>query len=229
MGDMMKHRRNGRLAAHATTLMLLLLTVLTASACNAPAEDEAVRADSARSPQTQPAAYLPEPAVPITATGIGPAQRGMTIGVLRAALPAGDTLGATAPYMVDIDGMPITRNGDTLYHVLIIAGESSTDITAIENLATTSTKARTPEGIGPGSTIAEAAKKYGAPTLSYSTNDESREYAAFPRLPSNVRFRVAPASDSAAYAGLYDTNAEFNQTTRYDPHARISMVIVSLR
>src|SRR5690606_36262984 len=44
--------------------------------------------------------------------GIGHARAGMTIGALRAALPADMTLGDPAPFMVDILAMPVMRASD---------------------------------------------------------------------------------------------------------------------
>lgn len=46
------------------------------------------------------------------------------------------------------------------------------------------------------------------------------------RCPGSIRFRVA--SDDGALAGKYTTSGEYNTTTRYDPRARIFMVIVDL-
>jgi hypothetical protein len=158
--------------------------------------------------------------------GMGEARIGMTIGELRGALFPGVTIGELAPFMVDIDGMPVVHDGDTLYHVLIPAGESQSDDARIEILATTSNMLRTAEGVWPGVPLAHAASIYGAPTLSYSTNDESREYATFPALPAGIRVRVAPADESSAMAGIYDTQGEYNTTQRYRPNAVVSMVLV---
>jgi hypothetical protein len=165
----------------------------------------------------------------IRADGIAHARSGMTIGELRAALPADTRLGTLAPFMVDIDAMPVVRGADTLYYVLIVAGEQSSDDATVNIVATMNESFRTAEGIGPASTLAEAAAAYGAPTLSYNTNDESREYASFPRLPESIRVRVAPASDMSAFAGMYDTQGEHNETSRYNPAARVMMVLVGTR
>jgi hypothetical protein len=120
----------------------------------------------------------------------------------------------------------VIQGTDTLYHVLIGAGEPSSDETTIDLLATTHSAFRTADGIGPGSTLAQAAIAWGEPSLSYNTNDESREWAEFAALPASIMVRVQPASDTASFAGVYATQDELNQTTRYDPAARISMVMV---
>jgi hypothetical protein len=161
--------------------------------------------------------------------GIGRVRAGMTIGTLRGVLPRGESLGPPVPYMVDIDAMPIVQDGDTLYSILIVSGESSADNALIELVATTDTTFRTRDGIGPGSTLREAAAVYGAATLAYNTNDESREYASFENAPPGIRFRVAPAQDTSWLAGVYDTGGEYVETTEYDPDARIFMVVTNLR
>lgn len=165
----------------------------------------------------------------IHADGIAYARTGMTIGDLRAALPPDARLGGLHAFMVDIDAMPVIREADTLLYVLIPTGEPSRDDAAITIVATVNDAMRTAEGIGPGSTLAEAAAAYGAPTLAYNINDESREYATFPQLPATIRMRVAPASDTSPYAGVYDTDGEYRQTTRFDRTARIMMVLVWMR
>jgi hypothetical protein len=114
-----------------------------------------------------------------------------------------------------------------------VAGEPSADDAAIEFVATLNDQFRTDAGVGPGTTLASAASAYGEPTLSYNVNDESREYARFPRAPGSLMFRVrAAAGDpggSPAFAGRYTSDDEYNETRRYDPAARIYMVMVPLR
>jgi hypothetical protein len=217
------------------TSMRAALLLLTVCACEARTDVATV---PAAADSSAPAA-TPDGAVdavgPIDSTtliradGIAHARAGMTIGDLRAALPADAHLGELTPFMVDIDAMPVVRAADTLYHVLIPAGEPSGDAAAINIVATTNAAFRTAEGVGPGSTLGEAAAAYGAATLSFNVNDESREYATFARLPESIRLRVRPASDATAYAGVYDTQGEHNETSRYDPAARVMMVLVLTR
>jgi hypothetical protein len=162
----------------------------------------------------------------IRADGIGDGRIGMTIGELRAALRPDMTVGTLAPYMVDIDALAVVQGNDTVYHVLIVAGEPSSDDAPIELLATSHRGVRTEDGVGPGDTLADAAAAWGEPRLSYNTNDESREWATFPALPPSIMVRVMPADDTAPFAGIYATQHEFNETDRYDPAARITMILV---
>jgi hypothetical protein len=173
----------------------------------------------------------PRPAAALIGpTGIGEARAGMTIGELRAALPAGTTLGPAAPFLVDISALPVVRGADTLYRVLVVAGEPSDDGAPVSTVATRNPSFRTAEGIGPGSTLAEAAAAYGAPALSYSTDDESREYASFAGYPHpEIHFRVDAGPGASGLAGRYSTRGAYNTTREYDPAARISLVMVDLR
>jgi hypothetical protein len=205
-----------------------LIFALSLAACEpAPPADVAAAPEV---PQAAPKASQttpPDSGVLIRHDGMGVAKAGMKIGELRAALPAGTTLGAAEAFMVDVQGLPVVRGADTLFYVLAVTGEPVGDDAPITLLATRNPAFRTAEGIGPGTTLAEAAARYGAPTLSYSTADESREYAAFARYPhQNVRFRVG-AGDGTA--GVYSTEEEYNETTKFDGSARISQVMIDLQ
>lgn len=203
------------------------LAVLAACGSAPPRDDAAAPGEStvvqaSRDPAPVDSARL------IRADGIGAARAGMTIGALRAALPAGTTLAAAEPFMVDVQGLPVVRGADTLFHVLVMEGDLPGDDEPITLLATRNPAFRTAEGVGPGTTLKAAAARYGAATLSYNTNDESREYASFAGYPhKNVSFRVHLAD--GAHAGAYTTSGEHNQTTKYDGSARISLVMIDLQ
>lgn len=197
----------------------------------APGDDAVVQASRDPAPMdSTPAGPAPvDSARLIRADGIGAARSGMSIGALRAALPAGTTLGAAEPFMVDVQGLPVVRGPDTLFHVLVMEGDLPGDDEPITLLATRNPAFRTAEGVGPGTTLEAAAARYGAATLSYNTNDESREYASFPGYPhKNVSFRVQPPN-GANHVGAYTTSGEHNQTTKYDGSARISLVMIDLQ
>ncbi len=148
----------------------------------------------------------------------------------RAALPGGTTVGeADQRFMVDLTAVPVITGADTLYYLLFSQSDELADTLHLQLVATLDPQVRTAEGVGPGTSIGEAARKYGDPVLSYSTNDESREYAKFPRYPArNVLFRVGPGEGDAFFAGKYTTEGEYNETTSFDSAASIKMVLVDL-
>ena len=196
---------------------------------------DAGRADPATDADAVPADSLQTPAAAVSADrligpdGIAHARRGMTIGALRAALPAGVTLTSPHSFMVDIDAMSVVQDGDTLYHVLIAGGEPAGDDAGINLVGTMNHAFRTAQGVGPGTSLRDAARIYGPPRLSYNTNDESREYAVFPDAPRNILMRVSPYIEDGVFAGIYRTESEYNETTEYDPAAIIAFMMVDLR
>ena len=188
------------------------------------------RADTeARAPATAPASPQVEWPV-IGESGIGYARRGMTLRALRDSLPPAIRLGdLDERFMVDISALPVIAGSDTLYHLLFSSLEAVNDSLHLEMVATLNPGARTTDGLGPGTTLADFAARHGPLTLAYSVNDESREYVHFGSQPGNMYFRVRPPADDRAFAGVYATSSEYNTTTRYAPDARILMVIVDLR
>jgi hypothetical protein len=213
-------------------LPIVLMLAPMFAACSAADDGDTAAADTAAvvadtTPIVAPAAPLAPPGGVIRSDGIGLARIGMRIGDLRRSLPPGVALGELEEYMVDIGAMPVVQGIDTLYAVLIPAGSSSSEDATIELLATSHPGFRTAQGVGPGSTLGEAALTYGQPTLSYHTEDESREYARFPALASTITLRVSYGSAGEGFGGIYpDSTGVFNETTRFNPDARIGMVMV---
>lgn len=168
------------------------------------------------------------PTVTIAGDGIGAARAGMSRADIRAALPDGHRMGeAPAPFMVDLDGVPVTAGADTLYMLLYAAGDPAGEDAPVSLVATTSERARTGDDVGPGTSLAEARVRWGPPTLSYNVLDESREYARFPGQPSD-RVLVRVTGADGGRAGAYPPGGEYRETTTYDPGARITMMLVRL-
>lgn len=164
----------------------------------------------------------------ISSEGIGLARRGMSLGELRHALPGSYVMGAPdSAFMVDVVAIPVSSGADTLYRLILPAGEPVDDGARPHFVMTMHPGVRTAEGVAPGMTLADAARIYGEPVLSYSVLDESREYAEFPRQPERVNFRVLPAGDDT-FAGTYTTSDEYNTTDEYAGDARIWMIFVDL-
>jgi hypothetical protein len=208
------------------TRQLSVIALLAIAAC-----------DTRGTPESDfvPSSTVPAPAdtldrlLTIRPDGIGHASAGFTIADLRRALPPGATIGELdQQYMVDVTAIPVILAGDTLYHLLFAGRETIDDTVSLEMVATGNPKARTIDGIGPGMTLADAVAIGGAPTLTFNTSDESREYVRFAAQPATVLFRVRGQGDTF-FAGTYTTSGESNSTTQYDPAARIFMVMVDLR
>lgn len=157
---------------------------------------------------------------------IGVARIGMTLAQLRQRLDPESSLLARRPFMVDVEAIPIARQGIVQFHVLVPAGANVSDATVISALLTTNPAFRTQEGVGPGLSLREAARLYGQPTLAYNTSNESRETVTFAQQPSRqIRFGVK--GGATGLAGVYPLlRSEYRQTQRYHPSASISYVLV---
>lgn len=157
---------------------------------------------------------------------IGVARIGMTLAQLRQSLDPQSSMLARRPFMVDLESIPIARQGVVQFHVLVPAGTNVSDATVIAALLTTNPAFRTREGVGPGLPLREAARLYGQPTLGYNTSNESRETVTFNQQPSRqIRFGVK--AGAKGLAGVYPLlRREYRQTQRYHPSASISYVLV---
>jgi uncharacterized protein YecT (DUF1311 family) len=157
---------------------------------------------------------------------IGVARIGMTLAQLRQRLDPQSSMLARRPFMVDVESIPIARQGVVQFHVLVPAGTNVSDATVIAALLTTNPAFRTREGVGPGLPLREAARLYGQPTLGYNTSNESRETVTFNQQPSRqIRFGVK--GGATGLAGVYPLlRREYRQTQRYHPSASISYVLV---
>lgn len=162
----------------------------------------------------------------ISATGIGPAQLGMTLGALKEALGPGTEFTVESPFIVDFDAIAVRQGEEVLFYILSLPGEPPTDADPIEGLYTDNSKFQTDAGVGPGTSVQEAVQAYGPVTLSYNTQNESREYARFERQPStNISFATGNGSQNPA--GVYPSpTQEYNETSEFRENATIQSVLV---
>jgi hypothetical protein len=162
----------------------------------------------------------------ITDKAIGAAQLGMTYGDLKKTLGAGFEFGVQSPFIVDFDAIAVKLGGEVQYYILYLAKQTLTDADTIQGLLTKNPKFLTAAGVGAGSAIEKAQKAYGKVTLSYNTQNESREYARFERQPAN-NISFATGNGSSKAAGIYPSpTGEYNETQKFKDDAKIESVLV---
>jgi uncharacterized protein YecT (DUF1311 family) len=162
----------------------------------------------------------------ISVTGVGPIEFGMTLAAVRSVLPPEMTLTPEPNLLVDWDGMALRENETSLLYILFPAGTIVTDSSTVKLLMVVDPRYTTPEGIGPESTIAAAQEVYGQATLSYNTDDESREYVRFLESPPYLGFRTT--GSSGQWVGQYQGSADgsYYETEDFDPDGTIAFVLV---
>ena len=162
----------------------------------------------------------------ISATGLGPIQFGMTLQAVREALESEQTLTPESNVMVDWDGLALKDQDTTLLYILYPHGTTLTDTNTVELLLVKDSAYTTAEGIGPGSTIAQAEAMYGKATLSYNVDDEMREYVRFANAPANLGFRTtgSPRQWVGKYQG--STDGSYYETQDFNPDGKIQFILV---
>lgn len=162
----------------------------------------------------------------ISPKGISVAQLGMTLGELKQKLGADVELTVQSPFIVDFDALAVRKAGAVEYYILYLAGQSFTDSDVIQGLLTDNPKFQTAEKVGPGTPLSQAEQAYGKVTLSYNTQNESREYARFANQPaSNISFSTGNGSTSPA--GIYASpTGDYNETQQFKEGATIQSILV---
>lgn len=191
--------------------------VATATASATPSVAPSPTASSSQS-----AAEIPV----ISAQGIGSARLGMTLGELKQALGTEAEFETQSPFLVDFDAIAVRKKGEIQYYILHLVGQPLADKDVIQGLMTENPSFRTAEGVGAGTSLQDAEKIYGKATLSYNTQNESREYARFERQPAN-NISFATGNGNAQAAGVYASSTkEYNETQEFRPDALIQSVLV---
>jgi len=189
---------------------------------------------SPSSPELSPTAQsatdqaTPQPADPwkIGETGVGPIQFGLTLEAVRSLLSSDQSLTPQPNLLVDWDAMALKEKETPLLYLLYPAGTVITDSSTVSLIMVVDPRYTTPEGIGPGSTIATAQGVYGQATLSYNTDNEMREYARFDRSPTYLGFRTTGTPDQ--WVGRYSGSADgsYYETQDFDPEGKIESILV---
>lgn len=173
----------------------------------------------------------------ISSEGIGPAKVGRTYGQIKQALGSAYSYTDVVPFMVDLAAVAVLREGVSgffpgkaiAFYLVYPDSETLAATTQINTLITANPKYKLSLGTGPGSLLSEAEKDYGKVTLSFNTDNESREFATFERGPANLSFRAEALTHT--FAGDYSVpeavrQGSFNQTPAYFENASISQIWV---
>ncbi|MCW6052556.1 hypothetical protein K4039_21390 [Lyngbya sp. CCAP 1446/10] len=168
----------------------------------------------------------PSASLAISDRTIGEAKIGMTFGQLKQALGSTAQFQVESPFMVDFDAVAISRSGKVQYRIIYAAGTKLKDTDVIELLMTENANYKTVQGVGPGMTLKQAEAIYGKATLSYNTDNESREGVVFAKQPTR-KIMFVPKAEGKQFAGVYGAGkGGFYQTNKYQPNAAIKSVMV---
>ncbi len=181
-------------------------------------------------PKPEPISKLKRPTDPaqqITPVGIGAAKIGMSLKELKAQAGEGFEFPTKTSFIEGFDAIAVTKAGKVQYYIPYPAGTQFTDTDRIQHLMTDNPNYRTEQGVGPGTSISQAASVYGGATLSLSKENESREFISFNQHPNGLAFRPKPVGNQA-FAGEYpESNEEYLKTQKYDNRAAIGQITVS--
>lgn len=166
----------------------------------------------------------------ISATGIGQAKLGMTLGQLKKVLGTKAQFKVESPYIVDFDAIAVSQSGKVQYYILYPAGKPLADSDKIEFLETDNPDYLMDKGVRAGTTLKEAEAAYGDASLSYNFDNEGREYVQFANQPAkNISFRLGNANDGSL-SGVYPkTSGEggLYQTKDYKENSSIRLIELS--
>ncbi len=151
----------------------------------------------------------------------------MTYQELKQQLGNGYSFQVKTSFMDGFEAIAVTRSGKVQYYIPYATGTKFTNEDRIQHLMTDNPDYRTEKGVGPGTPIGQAATVYGNATLSFSKENESREFIGFGQQPNGLAFRPKPPKNRT-FAGEYpESNSEYLKTKKYDAKASIGQISVS--
>ncbi|MEO0376462.1 MAG: hypothetical protein AAF329_17930, partial [Cyanobacteria bacterium P01_A01_bin.17] len=174
----------------------------------------------------------------ITATSVGSAKLGMTLGELRQLLPLEAKIEATQLGVDMPPGMRVSFGSEIQYDIAFdsedVERQPITDQSKIEWIIARNPLYRTAEGVGPGTPLKEAVAQYSTATLGYNYESESRESIQFAKGPFSkaAGTRVWIRSNQwtlTDFAGLYpdkEQRTSYQQTQNYRDHAAIGSIAI---
>lgn len=140
-----------------------------------------------------------DPECMITETGIAGIENPATLGDFVEAFPADTALAFQPVYMVDFGALCALSGGEDA----ICAIFESYDVDAYDGnievmaMGVYADQCRTAEGVGPGTSIADAINAYGDPRFGFSYENEAREYVSFAEAPDAYSFRAESETGGA--------------------------------
>lgn len=135
----------------------------------------------------------------ITETGIAGIENPATLGDFVEAFPADAALAFEPAYMVDFGALCALSGGEDA----ICAIFESYDVDAYDGnievmaMGVYADQCRTAEGVGPGTSIADAVEAYGEPRFGFSYENEAREYVSFAEASDAYSFRAGSETGEA--------------------------------
>ena len=167
-----------------------------------------------------PAAQAQGDEMVITPTMVASAEIGSTIDQLTEQLGSDYTVGDEVRITVDFSGHVVSRDGEVQFRA-VKANEPGDELSLFiinnDDFATA-------EGVGPGTTIADAEAIYGEATLNWNADNEGREFVSFENQPEGrIQFRTPGIAGTNV--GEY-ADGEF-ETNDYDPDGVIAAVWIS--
>lgn len=152
----------------------------------------------------------------ITPTGVAGVEVGTTIEELTESLDGYD-VSDDVRLTVDLRGYTVSRDGRVVFRAAQVVPDSP----QIELFIVSGDMYRTAEGIGPGSSIADAVQEYGEATFMLDRNNGGREFVVFANQPDGpIAFRTYGIA--GAYVGGYVGDA--TMTMNYQSNAAIASV-----
>ena len=183
---------------------------------------------ASESPSPSPISETISESQKISATGIGPAKLGMTLGELKKELGSKAEFKVQSPYIVDFDAIAVSQGGKVQYYILYPAGNPLTDSGKIDALVTENSDYKTEKGVGPGTSLKQAEAAYGDATLSYNLDNEGREYVQFANQPAKrISFRLGNANDTMGVYSTKSGSGGFFETKQFKDTASIRSIGVN--
>ncbi|MBD1940432.1 hypothetical protein [Microcoleus sp. FACHB-68] len=173
----------------------------------------------------------------ISASGIGSAKLGMTIGELK------QQLGTNTEFIVgwysseEYDAVAVIQGGIVQYYIPYSTRKPLQDSDIIVMLSTENSQYRTDKNVGPGTSIKKAEEVYGDATLHHTLRVEGIEYVRFANAPAYLNFRLGSVVGKGEnrLAGVYPrldprnvrNLTAYRQTKEYRENATIRAVSVA--